>query len=69
MDIFPQHTGFFVSLDLLGAIRTTLETGPDQEIIEQSIKTIEKISQEQPREVLRKGVVVVCYGLLDFIFD
>ena len=70
IDIFPAHVGYLVSLDILGAIKEILENPPMEliDLVEQCIKCCERISQDQQRPVLLKGLLEMCFNMIDF-FD
>lgn len=69
MDIYPQHTGYLVSLDFIGAIKETMQESMGYiDLIEQCIKCSERISQEFPRDVLKKGLLQMAFNMIDF-FD
>lgn len=69
MDIFPQHVGYLVSLDFVGAIKETMNESMGYiDLVEQCIKCSERISQEYPRDVLKRGLLQMAFNMLDF-FD
>ena len=69
MDVNPRHVLFLAQIEIGLALRKCLENSLDYiDLVEQSIKLCEKLSQDRPDQILKHNLLQLCFQTFEF-FD
>ncbi|KAK2455061.1 E3 ubiquitin-protein ligase UPL4 [Trifolium repens] len=65
-DLYPRSAGFLVRHDAVSALCQRLLTMEYQDVAEQCLQALEKISREQPLACLQAGAIMAVLNYIDF---
>ncbi|XP_054815351.1 E3 ubiquitin-protein ligase UPL4 isoform X2 [Prosopis cineraria] len=65
-DVYPRSAGILVSHDAISALCQRLLAFEYQDVAEQCLQALEKISREQPLACLRAGAIMAVLNYIDF---